>query len=224
MAAAGVASRRACEELIFDKKVKVNGKIVTTPQTHVGPEDEIIVNGETIGAAEKKVYYILNKPIGYICSTARKSRHSKLVLDLFGDADTRLFTVGRLDKETGGLILITNDGHFANRVIHPSFNIHKEYVAKTGHEITHHHLVTLSEGAEVEGVFVKPVSVRKVRKGTVKIVVSEGKKHEVRILIEAAGLEVRELTRTRIGSLTLTGLAPGEWRPLTKKEQEAILS
>src|SRR5262249_53449817 len=139
---------------------------------------------------------------------------SRLVLDLFEGVSKRLFTVGRLDKETTGLLIVTNDGTFANQVIHPSSNIHREYVAKTGQEITDQHLKTLSHGIEVEGCFVKPLKVRKVRRGTVKIIVGEGKKREVRALLEAVGLEVKELKRVRIGGLTLGTLPIGAWRTL----------
>lgn len=175
LAAAGVASRRACEELIFAGRVKVNGEAVLLPQTLVGPGDSLSVDGEAVAKAQRKVYYMLNKPEGYIC-TARRNATTKIVIDLFEGTDERIFTVGRLDKETKGLILVTNDGHFANRVIHPSSNIVKEYLAKTDQEISVEHLKAISSGALVEGVFVKPAHVVKVRRGTLKIAVSEGKK------------------------------------------------
>ncbi len=221
LAAAGTASRRACEEIIFAGRVKVNGEVALLPQTLVSAKDTITVDGEPIHGAESKVYYILNKPKGYVCTALRTSK-TKLVLDLFQDAKCRLFTVGRLDKDTQGLLLVTNDGHFANRVIHPSSNIHKEYLAKTNQEITHEHLIAISNGALVEGVFVKPIRVTKIRKGTLKIVISEGKKREVRHLVETAGLGVIELTRIRIGGLSLGTLPEGSWRPLTEKEKEMI--
>lgn len=220
MAAAGVASRRSCEELIFAGRVRVNGAI-TKQQTMVSDQDTILVDGKPISSKEEKVYYILNKPSGYICST-KGTASSKLVLDLFEEVEQRLFTIGRLDKDTTGLLLVTNDGHFANRVIHPSANIHKEYLAKTDHEVTAEHLAAISNGTLVEGVFVKPLRVKKVRKGTLKITVAEGKKREVRLLLENAGLQVLELTRIRIGGLLLGPLPTGSWRPLTEKEKESI--
>ncbi len=223
LAAAGIASRRAAEEIIFAGKVKVNGKVVIIPQTLVGDKDKIVVEGESVGKAEKKVYYLLNKPAGYICTNSR-STNSKIVLDLFEGVEERLFTVGRLDKDTEGLLLVTNDGHFANSVIHPSNNIHKEYLAKTDHEVTHEHLMAISHGTLVEGTFVKPIRVTKVRKGTVKVVVSEGKKREVRLLLEAAGLAVEHLTRIRIGGLILGRVAVGNWRELTEKERKLIFN
>lgn len=224
MAAAGVASRRACEDLIFSGRVRVNGEIIKLPQTMVDDKDKIAVDNQPlVSSPETKVYYMLNKPRGYICSTVR-SRNAKLVLDLFEDVEQRLFTIGRLDKDTSGLLLVTNDGHFANRVIHPSSDINKEYLAKTDQEITPDHLAAISNGTLVEGIFVKPVRVTKVRRGTIKVVIGEGKKREVRILLENAGLQVLELTRIRIGGLQLGALPIGSWRPLTEREKTAIFS
>lgn len=222
LAGAGVASRRACEELIFSGVVKVNGQIVKVPQTQVDLKvDTITVRDEPIEGVESKVYYLLNKPVGCICS-ARGNSQSRLVLDLFKDEGHRLFTVGRLDKDTGGLLIVTNDGHFANEVIHPSANIQKEYLVKTDQEVTHDHLVAIGHGTLVEGVFVKPIRIQKVRRGTIKIVIGEGKKREVRLLLDAAGLKVIELTRIRLGGLHLGALPPGSWRPLTEKEKKLI--
>lgn len=221
LAASGVASRRACEELIFSGKVTVNGEVVLQPQTMVGPQESLAVNGLAIAKPETKVYYMLNKPEGYIC-TSRASQGSRIVLDLFTGIDQRLFTVGRLDKDTKGLLLVTNDGHFANRVIHPSSNVVKEYLAKTDSEVTAEHLKAIASGTLVEGVFVKPLSVNKVRKGTIKIAVGEGKKREVRLLLQAAGFGVLELTRIRIGGLHLGSLPEGQWRDLTSQERSSI--
>lgn len=221
LAASGVASRRASEELIFAGKVMVNSQIVKLPQTLVDENDDILVDGKKVQLETSKVYFMLNKPVGYICTALKKSS-TKIVLDLFEDIQERLFTVGRLDKNTSGLILVTNDGHFANRVIHPSNNIQKEYLAKTDNEITHDHLVAISNGCLVEGTFVKPIRVTKVRKGTIKIVVSEGKKREVRTLLEATGLNVKELTRIRIGNLILGDLEVGAYRSMTEKEKELL--
>lgn len=224
LAAAGVASRRACEELIFQKQVKVNEQVVTVPQTLVDATiDVITVNDQPLKQIEDKVYYLLNKPAGYICST-RKSGQSKLVLDLFKEEGHRLFTVGRLDKDTQGLLIVTNDGHFANKVIHPSSNIQKEYLAKTDQEISHEHLIAITNGTLVEGAFVKPIRVQKVRRGTLKIVIGEGKKREVRHLLSAAGLQIQELIRIRVGGLHLGHLPVGGWRPLTENEKKMIFT
>lgn len=221
LAAAGVASRRACEELIFKGRVSVNGQVIRVPQTIVDTEkDKIKVEDEYV-QLEEKVYYMLNKPAGYIC-TAKPNTRSKLVLDLFEGEGHRLFTIGRLDRDTEGLLLVTNDGHFANKVIHPSSNIQKEYIAKTDQEIMPEHLMAISQGTLVEGIYVKPLKVSKIRRGTVKVVIMEGKKREVRLLLEAAGLKVKGLARTRLGGLRLGTLPVGSWRPLTEREKKLI--
>lgn len=223
LAAAGIASRRACEELIFSGKVSVNGEIITLPQLLVDPASDVIVaSGKKIQPEEKKVYFLLNKPMGYICTTVEKQGGAKRVLDLFAHLPHRLFTAGRLDQETTGLIVVTNDGTFANRLIHPSFNNSKEYLAKVDQEITFEHLQALSAGVQIERSFVKPLAVKKVRRGTVKIVVAEGKKHEVRTFLAAAGLTVRELTRLRIGPLLLGSLLPGQYREMTPHEMSCF--
>ncbi len=223
LAAAGVASRRACEELIFDGKVSVNGEIVLVPQTLVSWEkDDITIDGEPLKREQEKVYFMVNKPKGYICSSARVGS-KKLVVDLFGHLNYRLFTVGRLDRDTTGLLIVTNDGHFAQDVIHPSKGQTKEYLIKTSQEITAEHLKSISKGGLVENTWVKPASVRKVRRGTLTITVHEGKKREVRLLVQKAGLDILSLHRIRIGSLVLGNLEPGEWRPLTDKEKQLLL-
>lgn len=221
LAGAGVASRRACEELIFAGKVKVNGQVVRVPQTMVSSADAISLNDQRVKTVNEKIYYILNKPVGYTCTNAPLGS-KKIVLDLFQPLKQRLFTVGRLDRDTSGLLIVTNDGHFAQKVIHPSSNISKEYLVKTDQEITHDHLVSLSEGANVEGVWVKPVKVTKVRRGTVKIAVMEGKKREIRIIVEKAQLDILELKRIRIGGLTLGPIPPGSYKSLSEKERNQI--
>jgi 23S rRNA pseudouridine2605 synthase len=224
LAAAGIASRRAAEELIFSGKVSVNGKTILVPQTLVSwDEDVIMVSGHKVSGEEKKVYYILNKPTGYICSNKRVGT-KRIVLDIFEKViDERLFTVGRLDRDTSGLLIVTNDGHFANRVIHPSARISKEYLIKTVQEVGPEHLEAISKGTFLEGGWVKPVRVIKVRKGTIKISVMEGKKREVRILVQNAGLDLVSLERIRIGGLLLGNIPVGTWREMTEKDKQQLL-
>lgn len=223
LASAGIASRRACETLIFDGKVSVNGEIATQPQTLVSlEEDDVRIESTRVKALEEKVYYLLNKPRNFVCSNKPLGR-KKLVVDLFPDSH-RLFTVGRLDRDTTGLLIVTNDGHFAQKIIHPSANIEKEYLVKVNSHITHDNLVAISRGGMVEGGFVKPVRVTKVRRGTLKVVVKEGRKREVRVLVQKAGLDIRELSRIRIGGLQLGPLSEGDYRPLTNSEKEAIFN
>ncbi len=224
LAAAGVASRRAAEELIFAGRVKVNGRTVLVPQTLVDwSKDAIVLDEEPVVSEQKKKYYMLNKPTGYICSSVRPGK-KRIVLDLFAEQQERLFTIGRLDKETEGLLLVTNDGHFAQAVIHPSSNVVKEYIVKTAEEITAEHLEALSQGARVDDKWVRPASVSKVRKGTFRIIVKEGRKHEVRIIAERAGLKVLELKRVRIGALQLGTLPVGTYRVLSERDKKAIFS
>jgi 23S rRNA pseudouridine2605 synthase len=223
LAASGVASRRSCEDLIFSGRIKVNGEVALLPQTLVDDQDTLTFDDKPVSAPEVKAYFILNKPPGYLC-TSKRTNNNKIVLDLFQETKLRLFTVGRLDKDTKGLLLVTNDGHFAHQVMHPSSNINKEYLVKTDHEISADHLMAISSGTQVEGVFVKPVKVTKVRRGTLKIVISEGKKREVRHLLHCAGLEVKELTRIRIGGLQLGPLPEGGWREMTENEKVMIFN
>lgn len=223
LAAAGIASRRGAEKLIFAGRVLVNGALVDKPQHPITlGVDEVLVDGKKVFSEQKKVYYLLNKPKGYLCSSVRPAKSKKIVLDLFPQETKRLFSVGRLDKDTEGLLLVTNDGHFANRVIHPSSNIIKEYLVKTDREIGPEHLETLSQGAQIDRKWVRPTSVKKVRKGTFRISVKEGKKHEVRLIAEKASLKVLALRRIRIGSLTLGNLPLGEYRALSEKEKNLL--
>ncbi len=223
LAQAGIAARRKCDQLILTGKVSVNGIVVKKPQTDVDLKNDKITVDQKNLAREKKFYFAFNKPRGFEC-THKKVPGKQLIYSFFKDIEARLFTVGRLDKDTTGLILLTNDGDFANQVIHPSSNIVKEYLVRTNKEITHEHLVALSEGCVIEKVHVKPVKVKKVRRNTFKISVKEGKKREVRLLAEAAGLKVLELVRIRIGGLQLGSLPEGVFRPLKEKERLTLLA
>ncbi|PCI76208.1 pseudouridine synthase [Candidatus Aerophobetes bacterium] len=221
---AGVTSRRKAEELIESGSVTVNGQRVTVPQHGVNPEkDRICVEDEPVKLEKSRVVYMLNKPKGYECSAIRHGR-KRIVLDLFPHSALRLFTVGRLDRDTSGLLLVTNDGHFANSVIHPSSNLTREYLIKTKEEISSFHLKVISEGCFVENGYVRPIKVTKVRKGTLKIVVSEGKKREVRLLVKNADLSLLSLHRIRLGGLVLGTLPPGQTKTLTESEKQAIFS
>uniref|UniRef100_A0A803KUQ1 RNA-binding S4 domain-containing protein n=1 Tax=Chenopodium quinoa TaxID=63459 RepID=A0A803KUQ1_CHEQI len=205
LAAAGVASRRSSEELIFQGKVTVNGSVCDTPQTKVDPAKDIIyVKGSRLPKKlPSKVYLALNKPKGYICSSGEKESKSILSLcDDFlkswnpGEPKPRLFTVGRLDVATTGLIIITNDGDFAQRVSHPSSNLTKEYIATVNGEVHKRHLVAIIQGTIIDGVHCTPEYVEllprqpDILRSRLRIVVNEGRNHEVRELVKKAGLEV----------------------------------
>lgn len=221
LAASGIASRRASEELIFDGKVTVNGEVCLLPQTKVDSEDAILVNGKPVQTKPEFVYFLLNKPKGYVCSHSKGS-HKHIVMDLFKEYSGKLITAGRLDKDTEGLLIVTNDGEYANKVIHPSSNLTKEYLVKVKGEVNPEHLIAMSSGTLVEGVFIKPKKVSKVRRGTLRVTVSEGKKHEVRRLAAAAGLEVLSLTRIRLGGLLLGNIPIGAYKELGERERMAV--
>jgi 23S rRNA pseudouridine2605 synthase len=146
------------------------------------------------------------------------------VIDLFSHLPYRLFTVGRLDRDTTGLLIVTNDGRFAQDIIHPSKGLTKEYLVKTSQEISHEHLFSISKGTMVEGTWIKPAKVAKVRRGTLTVTVREGKKREVRLLVQKAGLTLLSLHRIRVGALVLGNLDIGEFRPLTAQEREQLLA
>lgn len=225
LAAAGIASRRASEELIFAGRVSVNGKVALLPQTMVQwDRDEIRVDGKLVSGEESKISYLLNKPVGYLCSNQPIKAGDRLVIELFPAEERRLFTVGRLDRDTTGLLIVTNDGDLANSIIHPSSNIEKEYVVTSAELIERAHILRLRKGALVEDCFVKPTQVRQLGKRRVSIVVKEGKKREVRRMAAAAGLTVDALQRIRIGGLNLPDLAVGAYRLLTDAERSLIFS
>ncbi|KAL8136453.1 hypothetical protein V2J09_002454 [Rumex salicifolius] len=221
LAASGVAARRSCEELIFEGKVTVNGSVCKLPQTRVDPAKDIIyVNGSRLPKKlPPKVYFALNKPKGYICSSGEKE--TKSVISLFddyleiwdkrnpGQPKPRLFTVGRLDVATTGLIIVTNDGEFAQKVSHPSSNLTKEYIAAIDGEVNKRHLVAISKGVLIDGVLCVPGFVELLpnqldsRRHRIRIVVHEGRNHEVRELVKNAGLELYSLKRIRIAGFKL---------------------
>jgi 23S rRNA pseudouridine2605 synthase len=216
----GLGARRQLQSLIEQGAVSVDSKVITDLSFKLDPyKHKICLWSEPIPQATDKVYFILNKPKGYVCS---HHTNSKKVIDIFKDLDIRLITVGRLDKDTYGLILVTNDGDFAQRIAHPSNQIAKEYLVKVNKEVEDHHLKIIAQGASVQGKWVKPKKVVKVRRGSLKITVTDGRKHEVKQLMLAADLQVLELTRIRVGGLSLGSLPIGQWRALTSNEIEAI--
>lgn len=227
IANAGISSRRKAEKLIKEGKVKVNGNIITELGTKVTAKDEIEVDNKPI-VFEEKVYLLLNKPRGVITST--KDEHGrKTVVDLI-DTDKRIYPVGRLDYDTTGAILLTNDGEFANILMHPSNKIDKVYLAKIDGIITGEVINTLKAGILLDGVKVIPskVKLKKVNKenntSMVEITIHEGKNHEVKRLFEAVGFQVDKLTRKSIGIFNLKGLPSGKYRPLTHKEVQIVYS
>jgi 23S rRNA pseudouridine2605 synthase len=221
LAHCGIASRRKVENLIFSKLVKVNEKIIDKPQTLINPKKDIIKINNKVIKEEKKYYFILNKPKGYLCSNIRKS-NEKLVIDIFKNFSCRLFTVGRLDKDTTGLLILTNDGDLANKIIHPSSNLEKEYIALVKENVTDDHLKKISKGAFIEDKFVKPIKVLKIKRKTLKIIVKEGKKREIKVFIKKANLTLLDLKRVRIGKLKISSIPYGYYRKVSLNELEKI--
>ena len=225
IASSGVCSRRKAEELIVNGKVKVNGQVVTELGTKVDNKDEIEVNNELI-VKEEKEYYLLNKPRGVITSTS-DDKGRTTVVDLI-DTTSRIYPVGRLDYDTTGALILTNDGEFANILTHPKNNIDKVYLAKLNGIIKGEQINKLKDGVMLDDVLVKPsrVKLKKVdpTKNTsmVEITIHEGKNHEVKRLFESVGFLVDKLTRERIGIFNLEGLKSGEYRKLTLKEIQIV--
>ena len=222
LATAGIASRRKCEELIKNGEIKVNDKVVTTLATDVNEKkDKVEYKGEILSLPSSFIYLKMNKPKGY-ASTSSDEKGRKTIFDLLEDKSVRLFNVGRLDYDTEGLILLTNDGDFANRVIHPSFEIEKEYVVTVEGRMLESEFAVLRKGVVVNGermpeAKVKPISFDgKFTK--VDVIITEGQNHQVRRMFEAIGRNIRLLKRIRIGKIKLGNLYRGKTKPLTDEE------
>ncbi len=221
IAESGITSRRKAEELIVDGKVRVNGEIVTTLGTKVSPSDEILVNNKMI-SKESKEYYLLNKPRGVITSTS-DDKGRTTVVDLI-DTTSRIYPVGRLDYDTTGALILTNDGEFANLLMHPKNEIDKCYIAKIDGMLSPKEMMTLKTGVMIDNIKTKRarVKVRKTDESTntsiVEITIHEGKNHQVKRMFESVGHEVLKLKRERVAFLDLTGLKSGEYRKLNHKE------
>lgn len=224
LADCGLGSRRKCEQLVLDGRVKKNGRVVKELATEIDPAlDAVAVDGKTVSVTERRVYIMLNKPKGYICSTADE-KGRKTVLDLLkGKYDRcRLFPVGRLDYDTEGLLLLTNDGETANRIAHPRNEIAKTYVAKIEGEIAESDLDILRRGVILDGVKTKKCRIKLLEFSDnisrLEVVITEGRNRQVRRMFESINREVIFLKRTAIGDLRLGGLYRGESRELNEKE------
>lgn len=223
IAMCGAASRRAAEELIAKGKVKVNGKIVREMGTKVEiGADEVVISGEKLSYNDKKYYIMLNKPAGYV-STAKDQFDRPTVVELVNeDISARIVPVGRLDYETEGLLLLSNDGDFTYRVTHPKFKVDKTYIAVLKGGITISGLNKLRRGVDIGGFVTSPAEVEildaEAGKTMIKIVIHEGKNRQVRRMFEAVGCKVEYLKRVQIGRVEIGNLPLGRWRYLTSHE------
>ena len=217
MADCGVASRRACEALIDEGRVKVNGKIVKAQGVKIDPiNTKVEVDNELISATKTKSYLAFNKPAG-ILSTMSDPEGRPSLQDFFGSWPDRLFHVGRLDKESEGLIILTNDGQWAHESTHPSFGVEKTYLVQTEEPISRSAFQNLVEGVELDDGLAKPISVAR-RGAMIEVVIHEGRNQIVRRMFDALGYPVERLIRTAIGSIKLGELPPGKWRSLNSVE------
>ncbi len=227
LAQSGVASRRKCEELMLMGDVEVDGEVVTRLGTKVDPRTAVIrVSGKRLPPVSPNVYLVLNKPRGVV-STMSDPEGRRTLSDFVADRPERLFHVGRLDTDTSGLLLLTNDGEFAHRMAHPSYEVDKTYVAEVDGEVVKATLATLRAGVTLEDgpVTVTAVKIVSATKGKsiVELVIHEGRNRIVRRLLDHMGHPVKRLTRTAIGPVQLRNLPSGELRELTADELGSLL-
>jgi 23S rRNA pseudouridine2605 synthase len=223
IAHAGVASRRHAEELISAGQVTVNGSVVTTLGTQVEPGDQVAVNGVPL-TKEKLQYFLLYKPRGVITAVT-DNKNRKVVTDFFEDVRERVYPVGRLDYDTSGALIMTNDGEFANMMMHPRYNIDKRYVAKVEGIPTNLQLQPLREGVRVDGRKLAPAKVKVLsrdnggkRTAIVELTIHQGLNHQVKKMLKQVGFPVIKLAREAFGPLTLDGMSAGDYRKLTHQE------
>jgi 23S rRNA pseudouridine2605 synthase len=222
LAHAGVASRRSAEALIAQGRVSVEGETVTDPARDVRQDSRVAVDGRRLRGAEPRVVYALNKPVG-VLSTARDTHGRATVTELVPDRGLRLYPVGRLDADSSGLILITNDGELANRLTHPRYQVPKTYRARlAGPPIADGALRALRGGVQLEDGRTAPAEVRRLRGSEIELTIREGRNRQVRRMCEAVGHSVLELRRTGFGPLLLGDLEPGAHRRLRAEEVERL--
>jgi 23S rRNA pseudouridine2605 synthase len=221
LAHAGVASRRAAEQLVFGGRVAVDGEVVRDPARDVSEDAEVTVDGRPVGTAERRVVHALNKPAGVV-STAHDTHGRRTVVDLV-PSSARLYPVGRLDADSTGLILLTNDGELAHRLTHPSFEVPRVYrVTVRRPPVREKALRALRDGVELDDGRTAPAGVRRLAPDKLEITMHEGRKRQVRRMCEAVGHPVVALERVAFGSLRLGRLGLGEHRRLTRAEVDAL--
>jgi 23S rRNA pseudouridine2605 synthase len=221
LAQAGVASRRASEELVRQRRVTIDGEVVDDPARDVAAPDAVALDGHPVAGSPEREVYMLNKPAGVV-STASDTHGRPTVVSLV-PTGSRLYPVGRLDLDTTGLILLTNDGDLAHRLTHPRFGVPKTYRAVLGRSpIRPAALKALRDGVDLEDGPTAPARVRRIAPDTVEITIREGRNRQVRRMCQAVGHPVRSLDRVRFGPLTLGTLSPGQYRQLGERELAAL--
>ena len=220
LARLGFGSRRVCEELIADKRVTVNGDVAELGRRVDVDADEVAVDGAAVGIRPGLVYYLLNKPTGVI-TTADDPQGRPTVVQMV-PTEPRVFSVGRLDADSEGLILLTNDGEITHRLTHPSFGVEKEYLTSVEGTPSRGAIRQLREGIELEDGLTSPARVTAVDDSLLRITIHEGRNRQVRRMCEAVGHPVTRLVRTRIGPIVDRRLKPGEWRELTRDEVRSL--
>lgn len=226
MAESGVASRRKSEELIAAGKVKVNGRVATVGDKVDPKHDKVTVGGKKIVAQKGNIYIMLNKPRGFI-TTMSDEMDRKCVAELITDIPERVYPVGRLDRESEGLLILTNDGEFANALTHPSKHVPKTYRVTIRPTFSKEQREALENGVEIDGQMTLPAEVRVIEKQEGRVVIEltiyEGRNRQIRKMCESLGLEVARLKRTKVGSLKLGMLKQGDYRELTQDEVHALM-
>lgn len=229
LANAGVASRRKCEELISEGKVKVNGKVVTELGTKIEPvKDKVEYNSQLVMPKEEKIYILLNKPIGYV-TTSHDQFERDTVLDLVKIKE-RVVPVGRLDMYTSGALILSNDGDFVYKITHPKHEITKTYTVTLKGIVTNEEVQKLRDGVRIEEYTTRAAKVKILKidkeknQSRLEITVHEGKNRQVRKMCEVIGRRVLALHRSKIGNISVKDLKIGTWRHLTEKEKEMILN
>ena len=218
LAHAGVSSRRAAETLILAGRVSIDGEIVTDPARDVDERTRVALDGRDVQGPERRVAYVLNKPVG-VLSTARDTHGRRTVIELVPAAGLRLYPVGRLDADSSGLIVLTNDGELANRLTHPSYEVPKTYRARlAGGPIAAGALARLRAGVELEDGPTAPALARRIDRDTIELTIHEGRNRQVRRMCEAVGHRVLELQRIGFGPLRVAGLKQGDHRRLSERE------
>ncbi len=220
LAATGWGSRRTCEELIAEGRVTVNGELAALGRRVDAEVDVIEVDGAPVGVKPGLVYYLLNKPRGVV-TTAKDTHGRPTVVDLV-PKEPRVFPVGRLDADTEGLLLLTNDGELAHRVSHPSHGVEKEYLAHVKGRVSAGALRLLREGVELEDGITAPAEASQPSPGVIRITIHEGRNRQVRRMCETVGHPVLRLVRTRIGPISDRSLRPGDWRELSTGERRSL--